>query len=431
VIGGQQVVLVYMPISLPAKLLPVYPNAYPYRTRGDNPQRMVVKKRRIAIVMGTRPEAIKLAPVVRTLRQHRTEFDVLVVATGQHRQMLDQVLSLFQIAPDVDLDVMQPNQGLADLTAAVCQSLARWLDSVRPDLLIVQGDTTSAFAAALTAFYARVPVAHVEAGLRTNDLERPFPEEASRRLTAVITRIHFAPTSLARQNLLHEGVLCDGIAVTGNTIVDSLLSLLASGAANLPLPVATDHHRLLLVTSHRREAWGPSIESICLAIRDLVERFPDLLVVYPVHMNPNVRHTVDRLLNGVDRIRLIAPVDYPRFIAMMVRADLILTDSGGVQEEAPTLGKPLLAVRDVTERPEAFHAGLAKLIGTRREVIVEEVTRILLKADGSRSVALRVSPYGDGRAAERIASALVRWSKGYSPLLDPEQEFSASAAGTA
>jgi UDP-N-acetylglucosamine 2-epimerase (non-hydrolysing) len=383
---------------------------------------------RIAIVMGTRPEAIKLAPVVRALHHH-AEFDPLVVATGQHRQMLDQVLSLFHIVPDVDLEVMRPNQSLADLTAVVCQSLARWLDTTKPDLLVVQGDTTSAFAAALTAFYARIPVAHVEAGLRTNDLERPFPEEANRRLTAAVTRIHFAPTPLARRNLLGEGVAPDAIAVTGNTIVDSLSSLLTSGVADVPLPVSTDHHRVLLVTSHRRESWGESLEQICLAIRELVQRFDDLLVVYPVHMNPNVRKTVDRILSGFDRIRLIAPVDYATFIALMLRSNLILTDSGGVQEEAPSLGKPLLAVRDVTERPEAFEAGLAKLVGTDREAIIEEVTRILLDStpESTRPV---VNPYGDGRAAHRIAQALSRWCSGRSPLLHPEDEFCPPTSAT-
>ncbi len=382
--------------------------------------------RRIAVVLGTRPEALKLAPVIHALRRERDRFETVVVATAQHREMLDQALVLFDIIPDVDLNVMRPNQNLAELTGNVLAKVTDALATVKPDLLVVQGDTTTAFASALAAFYARIPVAHVEAGLRSDDLWNPFPEEANRKLTAVLTEIHLAPTPLARTRLLKEAVPREKIAVTGNTIVDSLLGLLerepARGSAPVPhLPV--DAGRLLVVTSHRRESWGQELENVCHALRELVSRFPDLVVIYPVHLNPNVRETVNRVLAGVERIRLIPPLDYVSFVDLMRRAHIILTDSGGIQEEGPTLGKPLLVLRKVTERPEAFHAGLARLVGTDSASIVEQVGRLLTDAAAYRAMTTGANPYGDGRAAGRVVEALSRWFRGKHPLLSDAREF--------
>lgn len=376
--------------------------------------------------MGTRPEAIKMAPVVHALKKRSDQLNTLVITTAQHRQMLDQVLSLFDITPDVDLDLMRANQSLTDLTARVLKTMTTALAELQPSLLLVQGDTTTAFAAALAAFYHKIPVGHVEAGLRSHDIHNPFPEEINRHLTSVLTEIHLAPTALARQELLQEGVPREKIIVTGNTVVDALHTLLnvpfnfkQTPLADLPL----EDHRLLLVTSHRRESWGQELQSICLALRELVEHFADLLVVYPVHMNPNVRQTVTELLTGVERVHLIEPLDYLTFLNLMRRAHLILTDSGGIQEEAPSLHKPLLVLRKVTERPEAFQAGLAKIIGTSRENIVTEATRLLTDPAVYQSMASGKNPYGDGLAAERIAEVLCRWSCGQYPWLEAEKEF--------
>ena len=385
-------------------------------------------RRHVAVVMGTRPEALKLAPVVHALQRHPERFETSVVVTGQHRQMLDQVLGRFRIVPDADLDLMRPNQSLPTLTSAVLEATVGWLTAAQPDLLMVQGDTTTAFAAALAAFYTRTPVAHVEAGLRSDDLRNPFPEEANRRLAAVVTELHFAPTRLARRRLLREGVPRERVAVTGNTIVDSLLALLPTIPADLALPGVDvpAGARLLVVTSHRRESWGRDLEAVCLALRDLVVRFDDLVVVYPVHLNPNVRETVARCLAGVERVALVPPLDYVAFVGLMRRADVLLTDSGGIQEEAPSLGKPLLVLRRVTERPEAMRAGLARLVGTDRENIVAEVSRLLTDPAAYRAMTEGPNPYGDGRASERIVEALGRWFRGRRPLLRRTREFRAA-----
>jgi UDP-N-acetylglucosamine 2-epimerase (non-hydrolysing) len=384
------------------------------------------RRKRIAVVMGTRPEAIKMAPVVHALRRQGDRFETVVVATAQHRHMLDQVLSIFRIEPDVDLDLMRQDQSLSELAARVLTTMDATLREVKPDLLMVQGDTTTVFAAAVAAFHRNIPVAHVEAGLRSHDLRNPFPEEMNRRLTSVLTSLHFAPTPLARNELRRENIGAERIVVTGNTVVDALHQLLAEpfDVRNTPLDgIPFEKHRLLVVTSHRRESWGHDLENTCLALRDLVERFPDLLVVYPVHLNPNVRRTVMSILRGAPRIHLTEPLDYFTFVNLMRRSHLILTDSGGVQEEAPTLGKPLLVLRKLTERPEAFRAGLSKVVGNSRVAIVGETSRLLEDERAYREMVSLDNPFGDGRAAERIIVALGRWASGRSPLLEPAEEF--------
>jgi UDP-N-acetylglucosamine 2-epimerase (non-hydrolysing) len=363
------------------------------------------------VVMGTRPEAIKLASLVKILEE-RPNTECRVVATAQHRQMLDQVLRVFSIHPDVDLDLMRPDQTLEAITARVLEGVS--------DIVIVQGDTTTAFAAGLAAYYHRVPVAHVEAGLRTDDPYNPFPEELNRRLVDALSAICFAPTSRARANLLREGVAEDKIHVTGNTVVDALLYVVdrqrdpevqAEMSARLQdtYGVRLDGRALLLVTGHRRESFGVSFENICLGLRDIAVSDPDgVQIVYPVHLNPKVRAPVTRLLSDVPNVRLIEPVDYYTFVFLMSKAFLILTDSGGIQEEAPSLGKPVLVMREKTERPEAIDAGTACLVGTERERIFEQTTGLLQNENEYARMASAENPFGDGRAAERIAETLAR-----------------------
>jgi UDP-N-acetylglucosamine 2-epimerase (non-hydrolysing) len=379
----------------------------------------------IAIVFGTRPEAIKLAPVIFELQRRSEEFQTLLVSTAQHRQMLDQVLNIFGITPDVDLDLMTHNQSLAGITCRVIEAVDKLLAEHAVDCLLVQGDTTSAFAAALAAFYRKVPVGHVEAGLRSHDIFNPYPEEVNRRLAGVTTHMHFAPTPLARQNLLREAVDGAQVVVTGNTVVDAARILMQRGALDQPLPagVPDDDSRLVLLTSHRRESWGTELEQICDAVAELVSRFGDIRVVYPVHLNPNVRSTVGERLTGIDRVHLVEPLDYLQFMSLLRRSHLILTDSGGVQEEAPSFGKPVLVLRKVTERPEASLMGLSVIVGTSRERIVEEASRLLTDGAAYRAMAEAENPYGDGRAAARIADALARWWRGEQPLLAAEEQF--------
>jgi UDP-N-acetylglucosamine 2-epimerase (non-hydrolysing) len=378
----------------------------------------------VGVVFGTRPEAIKMAPVVFEL-QKRPEFRPVLIATSQHRQMLDQVLQIFNIQPDIDLDLMQPNQTLSGITCRVLQATDTLLQTTPLDCLMVQGDTTTAFAAALAAFYRRIPVAHVEAGLRTGDIQNPYPEEVNRRLAAVVTDLHFAPTAIARENLLAEGVSQERIVVTGNTVVDAVHTLMNLGAMNQPLPdgIPNDGSKIVLVTSHRRESWGADLENICAALRTLVFRFPDVRVVYPVHLNPNVRDTVQECLGGVDRVHLLPPMDYFTFSSLLRSSYLVLTDSGGVQEEAPAHGKPVLVLRKVTERPEASMMGLSVIVGTSREAIVHEASKLLKDAAAYRAMAQGQNPYGDGRAAERIVEALSRWFEGQRPPLQQWEEF--------
>jgi UDP-N-acetylglucosamine 2-epimerase (non-hydrolysing) len=385
-------------------------------------------KKRIGIVFGTRPDAIKMAPVVFELRQHPSEFEPVVISTGQHRQMLDQVLQVFGVRADIELDLMRHNQSLSALTGRILSAMDALLAEHPLDCLLVQGDTTTAFAAALAAFYRKVPVAHVEAGLRSRNNYQPWPEEVNRRLAAVVTELHFAPTPMSRDNLLAEAVPANSVVVTGNTIVDSVERLQEMETLDYPLPegVPDDGSPIILVTSHRRESWGAELEGICNSILDLVERFPHIRVVYPVHLNPNVRNTVVALLGDRDRIHLIAPLDYFQFLSLLRRCYLALTDSGGVQEEAPIFHKPALVLRKVTERPEASLLGMAKVVGTSREVIVREASRLLSSEFAYQSMAAGECPYGDGRAAFRIATALSRWLEGEDPILFESEQFQGS-----
>jgi UDP-N-acetylglucosamine 2-epimerase (non-hydrolysing) len=383
------------------------------------------KQLTVGVVFGTRPEAIKLAPVISELKARGRQFRPFLISTAQHRSMLDQVMNVFGIAPDIDLNLMQPNQTLNSLTCRVLTAMDQVLEQNKLDCLIVQGDTTTAMAAALVAFYRRVPVVHVEAGLRSGDLNNPYPEEANRKLAGVVTGLHLAPTSIARDNLLREGVARENIVVTGNTVIDAVKMLVKMNLADQPLPagVPDDGSRILLITSHRRESWGVELENICGAIRELVERFPDVRAIYPVHMNPNVRGTVMSMLGNMDRVHLTEPMDYFGFLSLVRRSHLILTDSGGVQEEAPTFGKPVLVLRKVTERPEASLMGLSRIVGTCRETIVREAAEILSSEAVYRSMSEGESPYGDGLAAGRVANSILRWLNGAAPVLPADEQF--------
>ena len=363
------------------------------------------KKKRILTVIGTRPEAIKMAPVVLELRRHEWA-EVRVLATAQHRQMLDQVLATFGIVPDIDLDMMRPNQSLPELTARLLSTLDGVLASEQPDVVLVQGDTTTVMTVALAAFYRRIPVGHVEAGLRTGDLNNPFPEEMNRVVAGRLAKWHFAPTAASRGNLLRESFDDDSIHVTGNTVIDALLQV---AEREIPLPFELpEGRRLVLVTAHRRENFGAPFREVCTAIRELADGHEDIHVVYPVHPNPNIAGPAHELLSGHPRISLIDPLDYLPFVGAMRRAHLILTDSGGVQEEAPALGKPVLVMRYETERPEAVEAGVVKLVGPDRGAILREAGRLLDDAAAHAAMAKGVSPYGDGQAAARIAAILKR-----------------------
>jgi UDP-N-acetylglucosamine 2-epimerase (non-hydrolysing) len=378
---------------------------------------MTPPARRLLFVLGTRPEAIKLAPVILGARGD-ARFGVRVCATAQHRQMLDQVLDLFGIVPDVDLDLMQPGQTLAELTARLLTSLDKVLADETPDIVLVQGDTTTVLAASLAAFYRGIPVGHVEAGLRTGNRHAPFPEEINRVITSRLADVHYAPTSAAQDHLIAEGIVPESILVTGNTVIDALLMMRDRVAANPPEVPGLDasllqsNRRMVLVTGHRRENFGAGFESICRALSDLASRFRDVDFVYPVHLNPNVQQPVRRLLGGHANIHLIDPVAYAPFVRLMDCAMLILTDSGGVQEEAPSLGKPVLVMRDVTERPEAVAAGTALLVGADRARIVEAVTRLLTNDTAYRVMAGAHNPFGDGRASARILDDLATRSFG-------------------
>lgn len=368
-------------------------------------------RRKVMVVIGTRPEAIKLAPVVLELERHPAQFDTEICVTGQHREMLDQMLKVFGLTPDYDLGVMKAGQNLAEVTSACIMGLDRVLRDRRPDLLLVQGDTTTTFAASLASYYHHIPVGHVEAGLRTKKKNDPFPEEINRRLTTHIADFHFAPTDLARNNLLLEGVAAENIVVTGNTVIDALLLTQARLAAEPDLAVdplgATDGLRTILVTAHRRESFGAPFRRICEAIRTLAERRDDVLIVYPVHLNPNVQAPVREVLGGVPNIRLLEPLDYVSFVACMQRASILLTDSGGIQEEGPAIGKPVLVMREVSERPEAVAAGTSLLTGTDPEKIVGAVTSLLDDPVRYSWMSSRPNPFGDGHAAERIVQFIM------------------------
>jgi UDP-N-acetylglucosamine 2-epimerase (non-hydrolysing) len=361
---------------------------------------------RLLIVFGTRPEAIKLAPVIRAAHG-RKSLETVVCVTAQHRQMLDPILDWFSITPNYDLNLMQPDQTLAELTARAMVAVSDVIRDVSPDVVICQGDTTTAMTAALAAFYQKIAVGHVEAGLRTYDRDNPFPEEINRHLISVIATHHFAPTELARKALLAEGTPAGNIHLTGNTVIDALKWTVEQPFnLNLDVPLDRDGEKLILVTGHRRESFGPGFESICQALRQIAERNPEARLIYPVHLNPHVYEPVHRLLGGVERIHLIEPLPYPAFAHLMSRCSLIVTDSGGVQEEAPSLGKPVLVMRRTTERPEAVDAGTARLVGTDAGVIVRETERLLRDPEAYAAMANAVSPFGDGHAAEKIVDIL-------------------------
>jgi UDP-N-acetylglucosamine 2-epimerase (non-hydrolysing) len=374
-------------------------------------------QRNILIFMGTRPEAVKLAPVVTALRS-TTDFRCTVVATGQHKEMFQQVAETFGFGVDDNLDVMRPNQSLAGLTARLVEGIDGWLESAQTDMALVQGDTTTVLAAALACFYRRIPIGHVEAGLRTGDIFSPFPEEANRRLATPLISLHFAPTDLARAALLRESVSEASISVTGNTVIDALRLEVAAQTSDVALRAGI-HDELsahlgadwlqvptVLITGHRRENFGNGIEQICNAIATLAERFPNHRFVYPVHLNPNVLIHVNRRLGGLPNVKLIPPQGYRNFVALLAHSRLILTDSGGLQEEAPSLGKPVLVMRDTTERPEGVAAGTALLTGADARTIVMHATRLLTDAAAYRSMVTTKNPYGDGYAAERIVDRI-------------------------
>ncbi len=366
---------------------------------------------RVLFVFGTRPEAIKLCPLVNQLRRTAERFETRVCVTAQHRSMLDQVLETFRVAPDRDLNIMAAGQSLAALTARAVAALEPVVAEERPDVVIVQGDTTTTFSAALAAFYARVRVAHVEAGLRTADKYQPFPEEINRVLTSHLADLHFAATEEAAANLRAEGVRTDSIFVTGNTVIDAVLEIregLEQGRlARGQWPFLDPARKLILVTAHRRESFGEGFERICRALGELAAR-PDVEIVYPVHLNPNVQQVVRRHLDARPRIHLLEPLEYVPFVDLMTRAHLILSDSGGVQEEAPSLGKPVLVMREKTERPEAVRAGTVRLVGSDVATIVSEASALLDDPEHYRQMSRRHNPYGDGRACERIAEILAR-----------------------
>lgn len=375
---------------------------------------LVPKPRRVLVVFGTRPEAIKMAPLVLALKA-TTGIDCKVCVTAQHRQMLDQVLALFQIEPDFDLNVMKPGQDLTDLTASILTGIRTVLQSWHPDIVLVHGDTTTTLATTLSCFYQQVKVGHVEAGLRTGNLYSPWPEEANRKITGALAHLHFAPTSRSQNNLMNEGVPAERILVTGNTVIDALLLIVdrldkdqafkAEVSAQFEwLPAAS---RVILVTGHRRESFGDGFERICQALADLAREFPDAQIVYPVHLNPNVREPVFRILKGITNVHLIEPLDYLPFVYLMSRSYLIVTDSGGVQEEAPSLGKPVLVMRDTTERPEAIEAGTVKLVGTDVDKIVNEVRLLMTNIAEYERMSFAHNPYGDGKACERIVDRLM------------------------
>jgi len=359
--------------------------------------------KKILCVVGTRPEAIKMAPVILALKNEPWA-NVRVLATAQHRQMLDQVLNFFGIHPDIDLNIMRPNQSLTSLTARLLLELDDVLIAEKPDVVLVQGDTTTVMTVALACFYHRIPIGHVEAGLRTLDMQNPFPEEANRVIAGRLARWHFAPTESSRQNLLREGIADKDIIVTGNTVIDALLM---TAEKDLELGIDIDpSKRLVLITSHRRENFGEPFRNICRALHTLAARNLDVQFLYPVHPNPNVKDVAHEMLGGCPNIHLCAPLDYAPFVAAMKRSYLIISDSGGVQEEAPALGKPVLVLRDETERPEAVEQGVVKLVGSNYGRIVEEAQRLLDDESAYREMARGISPYGDGRGAERIMTVL-------------------------
>lgn len=362
---------------------------------------------KVLVVFGTRPEAIKMAPVVKELKKYPDLLDCKVAVSAQHREMLDQVLTLFKISPDYDLNIMQAKQDLFDVTSRVLTGFKKVFLTAKPNLVLVHGDTTTTFAASLAAFYLQIPVGHVEAGLRTRKKYAPFPEEINRRLTGVLADIHFAPTPTARDNLLREGVKKEDIFVTGNSVIDALLATIKPGYVFADelfnrLVYSTDKKRILLVTAHRRENWGKPLRKIFFALKEISESYPEVEIVFPVHKNPAIRLEAAKILNASPRIHLTEPLSYEPFVNLMAKSYLVLTDSGGLQEEAPSLGKPVLVLRSTTERPEAVAAGTARLVGTEQKNIVAETKALMEDGQKYQEMAEAINPYGDGQAAERI-----------------------------
>ncbi|MDP5210502.1 non-hydrolyzing UDP-N-acetylglucosamine 2-epimerase [Microbulbifer sp. 2205BS26-8] len=374
--------------------------------------------KKILIVFGTRPEAIKMAPLVMAFTKNKS-IECKVCVTAQHRSMLDQVLELFDIVPDWDLDIMQPGQDLSEITSKIIIGMKKVLRKWCPDIILVHGDTTTTLAVSIASYYEKISVGHVEAGLRTGDIYSPWPEEMNRKITGSIAAYHFAPTLKAQQNLVREGICSTNIQVTGNTVIDALYEVL-SIIRHSPtleqeildqLPFLKENRRIILVTGHRRENFGEGFEGICKAIRKVAIFYPDILIVYPVHLNPNVQKPVKKILKNIKNVILIEPLEYLTFIYLMNRSYLILTDSGGVQEEAPSLGKPVLVMRDTTERPEALEAGTVKLVGTNSNFILSEVVKLLTDADYYKEMSEAHNPYGDGKACDRIVSYIVKQIK--------------------
>lgn len=370
-------------------------------------------KLKVLTVFGTRPEAIKMAPLAQALADD-AQIEAKVCVTAQHRQMLDQVLQLFELVPDYDLNIMQAGQDLTDISVRILQELKSVLAEFKPDLVLVHGDTTTTFVASLACYYQQIPVGHVEAGLRTGNIYSPWPEEGNRCLTGAIASYHFAPTSSSQQNLLAENKPSDKIVVTGNTVIDALLWVKQKLVSDTALadqlgqqyPFLDAQKKLILVTGHRRESFGAGFERICQSLATLANNHPTAQIVYPMHLNPNVREPVERWLQGIDNVFLIEPQEYLPFVYLMDRAYLILTDSGGIQEEAPSLGKPVLVMRDTTERPEAVQAGTVRLVGTDPHKIIAEVERLLTDSEHYQSMARANNPYGDGKACDRIVNAI-------------------------
>lgn len=374
-----------------------------------------MEKKRVLTVFGTRPEAIKMAPLVHALAADE-RFEAKVCVTAQHREMLDQVLELFEITPDYDLDLMKAGQTLNEVTARILLELKPVLQKFKPDVVLVHGDTATTFAASLASYYEQIAVGHVEAGLRTGNIYSPWPEEANRKLTGALTKYHFAPTETSKDNLLKENYSPEHINVTGNTVIDALLMVKDKIESDADLkatlaeqfPYLDENKKLILVTGHRRESFGGGFERICKALAETAQQHPDVQILYPMHLNPNVREPVNRILSGIDNIMLIEPQQYLPFIYLMDRANIILTDSGGIQEEAPSLGKPVLVMRDTTERPEAVSAGTVKLVGTDVEKIVSNLDQLLTDESAYQAMSYAHNPYGDGKACERILNELAK-----------------------
>lgn len=378
---------------------------------------------KVMTVFGTRPEAIKMAPLVKEMGKYPEQIQSIVTVTAQHREMLDQVMEIFSIKPDYDLNIMQPKQTLFDLTTRVLHGLVEVMEKEKPDLVLVHGDTTTTFVASLAAFYKQISVGHVEAGLRTDNKYSPFPEEMNRRLTGALADLHFAPTSTSLANLINEGKKREDIYVTGNTVIDALLSQVAEKYQfhnEILQNLDYEGKKVILVTTHRRENWGQPLENIYSALKEVVETYNNLELVFPIHKNPIVRETAEKILGKTKRIHMIEPLEYLEFINLMNKSYLILTDSGGVQEEAPSLGKPVLVLRENTERPEALEAGTVKLVGTDKNKILQTVKKLLDRPEEYQQMANAVNPYGDGHASKRIVQALLYHFK---QIKEKPQEF--------